>query len=66
MNLGHVDFKARIDPYLRGIVTPLAKGIVSRKLCNNYGIAWLVISIKTEFEGQQEYKESFGRWSLLL
>ena len=40
MNLGHVDFKARIDPYLRGMVTPQTKGVVSRNVITMKLLGW--------------------------
>ena len=40
MNLTHVDFKARIDPYLQGIVTPQAKEIVSRNVITVELLGW--------------------------
>jgi len=40
MNLGHVDFKARIDPNLLGIVIPQAKGIVSMNVITMRLLGW--------------------------
>ena len=40
MNLGHVDFKARINPNLWGIVVPQAKGIVSRNAITMKLLGW--------------------------
>ena len=40
MNFGHVNFKARIDPYLQGIVTPQAKEIVSSNVITMELLGW--------------------------
>lgn len=40
MNLGHVDFKARIDPNFWGIMIPQAKRIVSRNVITMKLLGW--------------------------
>ena len=63
--LGACGFQSQDKPLSPGHRDSPGKGDCFEE-CNNYGIAWLVISINTEFEGQQAYKESLGSWSLLL
>ena len=63
--LGACGFQSQERPLSPGHGDSPDKGDCFQE-CNNHEIAWLVISINTEFEGQQAYKESLGSWSLLL